>query len=284
MSKNAKKSLKQLKNSAKQWVSSLRDSVEAVSSSLLRVGGLTVVMLAIAYVGVSAPEVHSDYLRSKVGSRVFRLRGTYDGRGGGTGFAIKGPSGSSYIMTNDHVCNASKDGLTMFVQDPTGAGIPRLILERSVYTDLCLLEGMPGVEGLEVGAEPKVGSTLTVVGHPRLMPLTVAKGQFIGKETVTVLLGLVSDKLLCDQPKHKKIALITILFGVEPLPGYDGPFACAEVIQDSYMSNAVIQPGNSGSPVVDFWGKVTSVAFAGDGLGWGIMVSNADLKHFLTKY
>jgi S1-C subfamily serine protease len=269
--------LKALKTRLASWYAQARPAI-------LRAALITFVMLSGAAVMTAAPGVHEMYLRSDVGAKVYVVRGAYNARGGGTGFAIKAPSGQSYVMTNDHVCAGSQDGINMFVHDDTGVGIPRRILEKSVYTDLCILEGMPGVEGLELTSEPDLGQQLYVVGHPKLMPLTVSKGSLIGEEDVIVPLGLVKDKSECSQPKHVMIPLISLIFGIDPGPDYTGPSLCAEKIKGAYLTNVIIQPGNSGSPVVDAFGNVVAVAFAGDGLGWGIMVSNKDLKDFLKLY
>jgi S1-C subfamily serine protease len=276
------------KNLIKQRTKDLTQQITSFLYSLyaptMRVLLLTATMLLAGTAITMAPQLHRSYLRSEVGSKVYVVRGSYDGRGGGTGFAVKAPSGKSYIVTNDHVCEASKDKKTMFVHDDSGVGIPRQILERSVYSDLCILEGMPGVEGLSVSYAPSPGDELYVVGHPKLMPLTLSHGEMIGKETVSIPIGMVSEELKCDQPKNVMLPLITIIFGVTPDPGYSGPMVCLERIKDAYLTNVIIQPGNSGSPVVDALGNVVAVVFAGDGLGWGVMVSNIDLRVFLALY
>jgi S1-C subfamily serine protease len=269
---------------AKDLAQKAKSFLYSAYTKTLRVLALTTALLLAGSVVTIAPQVHRSYLRSEVGSKVYVVRGSYDGRGGGTGFAVKAPSGKSYVVTNDHVCAASKDKITMFVHDDTGVGIPRQILERSVYSDLCILEGMPGVEGLDVSYAPSPGDELYVVGHPRLMPITVAHGEMIGKETVSIPIGIVSDELKCDEPKNVKLPLITIIFGQPVGPEYDGPMVCLEKIKDAYLTNVVIQPGNSGSPVVDAFGNVVAVVFAGDSLGWGVMVSNIDLRVFLALY
>lgn len=269
--------LKDLVDNAKSFLYSLL-------APTLRILAITATVLLAGTAVTVAPQVHRSYLRSEVGSKVYVVRGSYDGRGGGTGFAVKAPSGKSYIVTNDHVCAASQDKSTMFVHDDSGLGIPRQILERSVYSDLCILEGMPGVEGLTVSYAPSPGDELYVVGHPRLMPLTVSHGEMIGQQTVSIPIGMVSEELKCDQPKNVMLPLPTLIFGVAPDPLYSGPMVCLERIKDAYLTNVIIQPGNSGSPVVDALGNVVAVVFAGDGLGWGVMVSNIDLRIFLALY
>jgi S1-C subfamily serine protease len=288
MPKKKSQSLKSRIQAVKNRINDLSFRAKSYLYSLCapaaRVLSLTAILLLAGTAVTMAPQIHRSYLRSEVGSKVYVVRGAYNGRGGGTGFAVKAPSGKSYIVTNDHVCAASQDKQTMFVHDDTGVGVPRQILERSVYSDLCILEGMPGVEGLSVSYAPSPGDELYVVGHPRLMPLTVSHGEMIGKETVSIPIGIVSDELKCDQPKNVMLPLPTLIFGVAPDPGYSGPMVCLERIKDAYLTNVIIQPGNSGSPVVDALGNVVAVVFAGDGLGWGVMVSNIDLRIFLALY
>src|SRR5271157_4158594 len=117
---------------------------------------------------------HRQWLRNKVASKVFEIRGGIEhSSGGATGFAIKGLSGMSYIITNAHVCEEvlreTKSQNLLFVKKD-GHLLKRRVLEIFDTTDLCLIEGWPGVEGLSVGKDLDIGSVVYEVGHPHLMP------------------------------------------------------------------------------------------------------------------
>ena len=252
----------------------------------------------LALVVLKMPEFQNKYYRSHVGSKVYMIRDSYKS-GGGTGFAIKAPTGQSYILTNDHVCGVSSDGRSVLVTGPDGT-MRRNIISHDENSDLCLIEGMPGVEGLRVaGSGPSLGDTVTVVGHPRLMPTHVSQGEMTGSETMSIPLGPISvtdpktgevqqidparGGILasqCSMNKHsqKDIDMDMMFFVIKVK-------FCVLTVHDAYMTSATIHPGNSGSPVVNFWGNVEGVAFASDGsTNWGLVVPLQDIKAFLKNY
>lgn len=260
------------------------------------------VALLLAIVGlattcaVKAPELKDSWTREKVGLKSYRI--VQPNVGGGTGFAIKGPSGRSYLMTNDHVCELSKDQLHLMVIDDSGEQIPRTILHRSDESDLCLLEGMPGVEGLTVADDaPELGDELSAVGHPAGYLTTLTKGQLIMKKDVSIPTGVISIKFgekaaenvpstlngiteeECSKPKNKIVDITRGFFGIPVILR-----VCLNVTKQAYFTNILSQPGSSGSAVVNSWGEVVAVLFAGDSRGWSILVSLDDIKDFLTKY
>jgi S1-C subfamily serine protease len=279
----SKKTLKSVKTNLKNKLAKLRKLTAGLSpkQEALYVGLLAMTMFGAAL----APSVHRIYLRQTVGSRVYMVRSSPKG-GGGTGFVIKAPSGNNYLMTNDHVCAASKDGLTMVVMNDDGEWIPRQILHRSDKTDLCILEAMPGVEGLEVADSPSTGQAVTAVGHPGLMPLTLSSGEILGSKDLMVLEFITMDK---DDPNCKKPKNSIVEVGVKPIFSrrditFMPVYACVITVKNAFLTSAIIRPGSSGSPMVDWRGRVQGVMFAGDAFGWGAAVSLKDVKEMLKLY
>lgn len=259
----------------------------------------TLLISSILFMAARAPEFHDHWIRSKVGSRVYKIRDSVKS-GGGTGSAVMAPSGETYILTNDHVCGVSKDGQSVLVTDEEGNSLRRRIIAHDETSDLCLIEGMPGVKGLAVASSaPGRGDAVSVVGHPRLMPLTLSKGELIYSTDVMIALGPISvhdprsgqdvqvppeqGGILpenCQMAKHSQIDvdMDAMFFTIKVK-------FCVMKVNQAYQSNAIILPGNSGSPVVNWWGQVEGVAFASDNEShWGLIVSLADIQDFLKNY
>lgn len=259
---------------------------------------LTVVLLClIAFSAVfEAPILHRAWLRHKVASKVFEVKGTKDG-GGGTGFQVEAPSGEQYIITNSHVCEyALKDAGSkniLLVQMGSHA-MKRRVLEISDRADLCLIEGWPGIEGLKLGSRPEVGDLVIAIGHPLLGPTTMTGGEVTAYSKVSIPHHIMKsgnakkDKMFnasdetCEQTKNEIRSQNLFLFGVIPL----GEVKMCYVNEEMAMhTNATIFPGNSGSPLVDKWGRVIGVVFAADQRSnWGSAVNLDSLKYFLADF
>jgi S1-C subfamily serine protease len=259
---------------------------------------VTLMVATMGYMMVKGPEIHGQYLRSKVGSKVYMIKGKMNG-GGGTGFSLRAPSGTTYVVTNSHICEYvrkdSEDGQSVLVIDDELV-MRRRIVAISDKTDLCLIEGLPGVDGLSLGDAPSIGEVVATIGHPRLRPLSISRGEIVGFQDVQIfdyVMKSGNDKLdemfdakdgACDMPKNKiEHQHVTIsMFGI-PLAEVDVNI-CTIVTKNTYMSTVTIYGGNSGSPVVNFFGNVIGVMFATDDTNWGFIVSNQDLRNFISKY
>lgn len=287
MKLNLKERLKELMNMSKQMLSL---AVEYILT-LVCIGALSLLVM-------KSPEFHDKYLRSHVGSKVYMIRDSYDS-GGGTGFAVKAASGETYILTNDHVCGVSSDGDSVLVTGEEGS-MRRHIIAHDEDSDLCLIQAPPDVEGLSVAqVEPALGDHVSVVGHPRLMPLHVSNGEMTGKETISILMGYIAVQnpdthedeqippqeggMLAEQCVAAKYSQqyvnIDMLFLVLKVK------VCIMTVHDAYVTSVTIHPGNSGSPMVNFWGNVVGVAFASDNsTNWGRIVPLSDIKSFLKDF
>jgi hypothetical protein len=228
----------------------------------------TALVLSASYSVLKAPEWHGEYIRSHVGSQVIKLTDK-SGRRGGTGFALQMPSGEVLTMTNAHVCELERLGQ---IYASTGRKkIPLEVLEKSTVSDLCLLTGINSMRGLELADSVEIGQEIGIVGHPALMPLAVNRGHLIGYEKVVVL--------AYEGPCEKEGGM----FKTEET--WFGP-ACTEQFE-SGLTTVIVLGGNSGSPVIDFFGNVVGVLFAGSGpdmANWGIIVKLSDLKDFVKGY
>jgi hypothetical protein len=185
----------------------------------------------------------------------------------------------------------------MILISKDGYSIRRRIIEKSSYSDLCLIEAPPGVEGLDMGSKPSIGQTIVSIGHPNGYDQTLSRGEIIMRETIEIPKGQISqilpdgsEKLVpaeyggileedCRLPKNKiYLQDEDVIFMVIKVK------LCINVTYRAYITNMLIQPGSSGSPAVNFWGNVVGVVFAKDSAGWASVVSYDDLKYLLKKY
>jgi serine protease Do len=207
-------------------------------------------VLFITIFSVKAPEMHLGYVRESVKERIVIV--TADGSGGGTGFYVKGASGDTVIVTNKHVCglDASK---SLFIVGNDGSVRSKRILELSIRHDLCILEPSDKrIEGLDLSdSKPDIGDTIAIVGHPHLTPLQVSKGIYNGESEVAILFAA--------------------FMGLSP-------------VLTVGWTDASAYPGNSGSPVVDFYGNVIGVLFAGSAPNVNMIVPLDELKLILEAY
>lgn len=241
-----------------------------------RLLALFLILSAALIAGFKVPVLHAAFLRNYVGSRVVMLTNK-EGNSGGTGFHIKAPSGQTYIVTNDHVCEvADKD--VIYAAFDNSAPIPRRVIQKSDFTDLCLVEPVPGVEGLSVGSEPYIGQIVAELGHPELSPLITSRGEIVGKSEVEVLTGVIgmdTKREDCQRPKNRIRQVDLGFFSVE---------ACF-IHVEAYNSSIPTYPGNSGSPIVDELGRVVGVIFAGSNRsGYGLAIPLDALNDFIKHY
>jgi S1-C subfamily serine protease len=208
--------------------------------------------VAITYGAIVAPEVHNHYLRYEVGESVVRVLSMHSD-GGGTGFAIKGNSGKEYIMTNRHVCEVQSNGVIR-VKPPGKKAIYRKVVHMDKIHDLCLIEGIKGLAPISIGSDQLKGDTLYVVGHPGLRQLTVSKGEYIGRDTIELIYDVVK-KEHCPGRIVELPPIVQFLMGRE--------YICLRSYE-SLQTTALIYGGNSGSPVVNKFGNLIGVAFAGN--------------------
>jgi S1-C subfamily serine protease len=172
--------------------------------------------------------------------------------GGGTAFFI---SADGLLMTNNHVVDDEKAEYTVFLND--GRKLKATVLARDSVTDIALLK----VEGsnfpyLEISdrAEPMLGQTSIAIGN--------ALGEFRNTVSVGVISGLQR----------------TITAG--------GPTGASEELNQIIQTDAAINQGNSGGPLIDTNGTVIGMntAVAGGAQGIAFAIPASDLQRVMKSY
>lgn len=237
--------------------------------------------LSFLYISMNATKWHGDYIINTVGSQIVKLVKPTNHQTGGTGFAIQAQSGRVYTLTNNHVCRLNDEGV-MHAEIPGTTRFYELrILERASFTDLCVLEAMPGYSGVPLADNASLGEEVGVVGHPYLYPLTLSIGRLIANQTIQVVIEINGSRANCEGEGFQyldrtQLPPMVVNFGIGAI--------CIRSVR-SIFTNIVIYPGNSGSPAVNFWGNVTGVAFAGDDrTNYAFLIPLRDIKRLLSIY
>lgn len=213
------------------WKSTLKSIVKS-----------TISFCIVAVLAIQAPFLHKSFLRNVGESNSVKIVGM---DGTGSGFHVKTKSGKVYILTNRHVCMMTGPLKVEKYGTKSGKGTIRKIVSISKKHDLCVLEALPEMEGIELGSSAKNGESVYILGHPRGVALTVSSGEKIDDLPIEI------GEPLSEDGKCKG----------EIVMSFFGNYCVTK--QDAVQFSNPTYPGNSGSPVVDKWGKLVSVVFAG---------------------
>lgn len=158
------------------------------------------------------------------------LRGpTSDSRGIGTGFIV---DANGIILTNDHVVEDTDISYTIVTKDKKTFPVKKI--DRDSLNDLAILQveavGLPTVE-LGDSDNLQVGQTVVAIGN--------ALGRFDNTVTVGVISGIGRGVTASDS------------LGIR-----------SETLENVIQTDAALNPGNSGGPLLDLSARVIGINFA----------------------
>lgn len=281
----SKKLLKQTKKKIKALLSNLKSKIKSllvecrksVKMSLLVMWSVFTGLLIVEY--LTQPYSDADLLSqtSPYVVQMFRV----DGRALGSGSHIQAPSGTVYLLTNRHVCQASGEPQTVFAADKySSRPIARRIIEIYWEHDLCLVEALPGRSGLTISdSEITEYQMVYSVGHPLGLSQNYSSGFLKDKSPIKVVVSMLMDRETCqsfgdgfaiaDQNGNPTIEDIGICYFEKP----------------AYNLSVFAYPGSSGSALLNTKGELVGVIYAGNSFtNWGSAVPLEYVKDFLRPY
>lgn len=193
-------------------------------------------------------------------------------RGMCSGEQVRAPSGQHYILTAGHCDGLKSSDGSYKITTEDGKVLNRKEIAEDPNSDLLLLEGIPGVEGLDIANYSWQGERVRTFTHGRNLDTYRTEGGFIQVSMIDIPVFPAetdSDKERCAKsPKFRFFEE----YGI-----------CALHVAEQ-VSTAFIAPGSSGGAVVDSAGELIGVASASDGTGFYFFVTLPDIKAFLRNY
>jgi S1-C subfamily serine protease len=220
--------------------------ISKITSAIAKVFKITVLAVALASISLEAPYAHRKYIRNIAEEYTVQIFGN---EGSGTGSHVRLPSGKVVILTNKHICQMTGD--LMVKGEAEKLPIARKRIKISKEHDLCTIEALDGHDGLKLGSAPELGDEVYTLGHPRGEALNVAKGEYFDDKSIQM--GELAD--LNGNCSEGKLQQIESMFGVVNICIYE---------RNTNQISTPTYPGNSGSPVVNKYGHLIAVIFAGN--------------------
>lgn len=229
-------------------------------------------LFAVGY-AVYPTESTQEMIFRKVSEQTLLLTDADGVKGGGTGFAVRTPSGHVYTLTNAHICHLASAGGSLRATSKEGGTMYLHVLGIAKDRDLCVVSAFPGKQGLELATSLREGQTIYVVGHPHLLPNTPSSGLYTYRDFIQLLDPSSSTEDECESAEGSWKQFQTFF----------GPLSVCVQSREAGFTDARTYPGNSGSAVTNSNGDVVGVIFAGDGV-LGYFVPRDLVEDFLSKY
>jgi len=241
-----------------------------IKETLKKACKIIVLVTLVVAISMEAPFLHRDYIRHVAEQSSVQI---YGQQGTGTGIHVQLPNGKVVLLTNNHICDMGP------ILDVESEGSKTLfkshVIKQSTKHDLCVMEAVPGAKGIKLGNEAKIGDILFTLGHPRGEALNVSVGEYFSNKIISMI-----EILKENQKCNGELGLIPI---TTP-QGFKILQAC-RVLKPTMQLSSPTYPGNSGSAVVNKYGHLVGLIFAGnkDIENQGFAVPLSYIKEFLSS-
>lgn len=194
-----------------------------------------------------------------------------------TGEQVRAPSGVNYILTAAHCNILAVDG-KIEVTSEYGTKLLRKVIYEDPKSDLLLLEGLPGLSGLNIAGSVYRNEEVRTFTHGAGFATYKTAGVLIEEKEIKIGISEINNSEQEEAcKKSPKFTVVEVNFlGVALFK------VCALDVKEM-ATTAMIVPGSSGGPVVDWRGNLVGVVSAG-GEGFGFLVSLKDIQNFLSNY
>jgi len=227
------------------------------------------IIIALALIAaIMAPMLGTVSERS-LRNRVVKLKAA---RGSCSGEQVRAPSGESFILSAGHCSLLADASGSITVELESGAEIQRKIIAEDPKSDLLLIEGIPGMRGIDIAKSAGPGTLVRTFTHGAGYKTYKTSGELVQESHLNIFFG--EGACPSKAPKFKEI-------NIEIFPGLILS-ACLLSVTEMTMT-AMIVPGSSGGMVVDSAGALVGVVSAGDGK-FGQIVLLSDIQAFLAGY
>lgn len=222
---------------------------------------------------IHAPEITDLTVRLQVEASIVKIENLKI-NAYGTGFAVSGKNGKTYILTNRHVCYGG-DKFTLSVFDLFY--YESKIVKMSKKYDLCLLQAPAKIPPLPLAKTFYWGQTIFAVGHPEGYKIHISQGKLIDHVAAdaSYVIGFFTKK---DCKKSggwikREVSVFLVPSIIET----------CQLDAGYLVTSTVIASGSSGSPLVTISGEVVGVVAMKDKNHWGLSVPFTDVEDFLKE-